>query len=959
MLILRSAKLTLDDAIQHLYHFCATLPAAPYVDRNPIFSIEDQSPGSVPASLSASVSLPNAVDTSIRYARSALFWKTEKLAKRDAAFEAYKTLFHAGLVDDHLLPLGHIDEGVDQALSAVEKRPNLVVTASQINPWASIAQEWHSSEYFQASTIEIFEGGKVCSRMMMLLPRAIPGVAEFQLYWRPNTILKVAIEPNKRSFDPSILASATETTALLMKSVFPGRVDARDDFIALFIPCDIANLRVWVQDVSGAIRVDDVSEEDIDQKMGLIRDLSNNGVPYIFCDVTYAGAEDHPLCDFMDVDEDEIEENRNLPGTFTDHPTNGDESKTMDDNAPLQDQTMTELYLEPPSIGPIPHENFVSNRAIDSKQESETGEGTILLEVMKLPRKIDFLHRADGRVSKAVEESKPRRLSAYHCKMDRLPFRYSQFAMFIPSILHRVQVALVVDHLCEGILSPVKIQDRALVSTAISASSADEDTDYQRLEFFGDSMLKYMTSLSLVAGRLHWHEGILSHQKDHIVANSSLALAALKTGLDQYILSKAFTGRKWRPVYRSELLQQSAKEKREMSTKILADVVEALIGAAYLDGGASKVLVCLKIFLPEISWIAPAKACQILYATYDVEIPSSTYLVQVERLISYQFNSKALLLEALTHGSFRSPRSGSSYQRLEFLGDAILDNIVTRVAFAHEPSILTHRLHLIRTALVNGNYLGFLCLDHSMAQARIDPVTDDLQNTTTAEVTHRFHLWQAMRHASPTVSLAQQECVLRYQTLHTRISSLLAYGGYYPWSVLASLAPPKPMSDMVESLVGAIYVDTQGSLPACETFLQRLGLMSYLHRAMDGRVALLHPKEELGQLANHNRVEYELGKEGEVGHQRLICRVRVGGREIVTVSQGLSVIEVQTRAADEACKVMKKENVASVGLDFESEARVPNLYQIESGQGGEDEERATRDKGNCESDGSMYVTASE
>ena len=39
-----------------------------------------------------------------------------------------------------------------------------------------------------------------------------------------------------------------------------------------------------------------------------------------------------------------------------------------------------------------------------------------------------------------------------------------------------------------------------------------------------------------------------------------------------------------------------------MSTKTLADVVEALIGAAYLSGGLPKAATCLKIFLPEVPW---------------------------------------------------------------------------------------------------------------------------------------------------------------------------------------------------------------------------------------------------------------------------------------------------------------------------------------------------------------------
>ena len=877
------------------------------------------------------------------------------MAKRDAAFEAYKALYRAGLVDDHLLPLGHIDEGVDQAYSTVEKRPNLVEVASQMNPWKKVAQEWHVSETIQASTIAIIEGGVVQSRMMVLLPCAVPSVAEFQLYWKGNTILKAIIEPNLRLLDRSILASAKETTVLLMKSVFQGRMDARDDFIALFIPCGIVNLRAWVQDASGSISANDISERDVGENIGLIRDLSHNRAPYVFRNVTYAAAGDLLFSDSMEIDADDTKHEGTLLCVPADHGIDANESTVAGGNVSNSDQPMTEVSLEYAQTEAIPSEKIAFDMVTNSEHRDNIG-GRVLLEVIKLPKKIDFLHHSNSQDSKAAQGEKVRTISAYHCEMDRLPFRYSQFALFIPSILHRVQVALVVDHLCEGILSPLEIKDRTLVTSAISASSANEDMDYQRLEFFGDSMLKYMTSLSLFAGHLHWHEGILSHKKDHIVANSSLALAALETGLDQYILSKAFTGRKWRPVYRSEFLQPRAERKREMSSKILADVVEALIGAAYLDGGTPKVLACLEIFLPKISWIAPTEACQLLRAVYNIEICQSTHLVQVEHLISYSFNCKALLVEALTHGSHRGPNSSSSYQRLEFLGDAILDNIVTRAAFSHDPPIPTPQLHLIRTALVNGNYLGFLCLNLSIVQARRDLVTRDPQNISTAEVAHHFHLWQAMRHASPSVTIAQRECVLRYQTTHASISSLLVLGHYYPWSALSRLEPPKPMSDIVESLLGAIYIDTRGSLLACEAFLQRLGLMVYLRRVLDGGVALLHPKEELGRLANQDQVRYEMGEEGEEGQQYFTCSIQIGGKEVINMGQGLSVMEVQTRAADEACKLMKKETAANMSSFVENEENFEAQEGIESGSGGEG---VTKGKGCYESDSDAYVTAVE
>lgn len=51
------------------------------------------------------------------------------------------------------------------------------------------------------------------------------------------------------------------------------------------------------------------------------------------------------------------------------------------------------------------------------------------------------------------------------------------------------------------------------MTTAISASSAHEATDYQRLETLGDSILKNMTSLTLMAEHLNYHEGIRTYSR--------------------------------------------------------------------------------------------------------------------------------------------------------------------------------------------------------------------------------------------------------------------------------------------------------------------------------------------------------------------------------------------------------------------------------------------------------------
>jgi dsRNA-specific ribonuclease len=58
--------------------------------------------------------------------------------------------------------------------------------------------------------------------------------------------------------------------------------------------------------------------------------------------------------------------------------------------------------------------------------------------------------------------------------------------------------------------------------------------------------------------------------------------------------------------------------------------------------------------------------------------------VAIEEHLNYDFRNRALLAEALTHCSWPNP-AVPCYQRLEFLGDAVLDVLVTRHLYHAHP----------------------------------------------------------------------------------------------------------------------------------------------------------------------------------------------------------------------------------------------------------------------------------
>ncbi len=70
----------------------------------------------------------------------------------------------------------------------------------------------------------------------------------------------------------------------------------------------------------------------------------------------------------------------------------------------------------------------------------------------------------------------------------------------------------------------------------------------------------------------------------------------------------------------------------------------------------------------------------------------------LEQKLGYCFQNKKRLLEALTH---RSHKSANNNERLEFLGDAVLDLVIADFLFEKFPQLQEGSLSKMRAAIVN------------------------------------------------------------------------------------------------------------------------------------------------------------------------------------------------------------------------------------------------------------------
>lgn len=87
-------------------------------------------------------------------------------------------------------------------------------------------------------------------------------------------------------------------------------------------------------------------------------------------------------------------------------------------------------------------------------------------------------------------------------------------------------------------------------------------------------------------------------------------------------------------------------------------------------------------------------------------------VASVEFIVGYSFSNSHLLAQALTHPSaVENERTSQSYERLEFLGDAILGAVIALFAYERFPALDEGLLTRIKVHLVSGESLSNIALD--------------------------------------------------------------------------------------------------------------------------------------------------------------------------------------------------------------------------------------------------------
>ncbi len=216
-------------------------------------------------------------------------------------------------------------------------------------------------------------------------------------------------------------------------------------------------------------------------------------------------------------------------------------------------------------------------------------------------------------------------------------------------------------------------------------------------------------------------------------------------------------------------------------------------------------------------------------------------------IIGYQFHDFALLKQAMTHSSYSNEikyNKPPHYERIEFLGDAVLENIVSEFLYTEYPDMTEGELTRLRASLV--------------CEFTLSKSAQDLQ-------------------LGEFVNLSKGEDLT---------------GGRTRNSILC---------DLFESLLGAIYLD--GGFEPAKKYV-----LTYLLNDIDNKKLFYDSKSRLQELVQQEgmgELVYEvIATNGPEHNREYVTCAKIGDKEVAT-GKGTSIKSAEQMAAYEALLILK------------------------------------------------------
>jgi dsRNA-specific ribonuclease/superfamily II DNA or RNA helicase len=423
---------------------------------------------------------------------------------------------------------------------------------------------------------------------------------------------------------------------------------------------------------------------------------------------------------------------------------------------------------------------------------------------------------------------------------------------------------------CLGECVPVRGTPESLLFTVMTAKSTNLTSNYDRFEWFGDAVLKLLQSDTLLHNpRLrccvqHLHEGDLTTLRSAIVTNQYLADACRRIGFDKFVLTTKLARGEWVPCnlelyYRDDEDRIVTGSDNQPSTKVSSDFIESLLGLVHIrfgyEAAKSVGLECGVLLAQGASASGSSHSI-----TGD---PRHQLYSSAQNMTGRSFHNPGLIEEAFTHPS-AVHEEVPSYQRLEWMGDAVLSIAIREWIILTYPDMLLGDMATLEAAIVSNEVLGFQCFKSGL---------------------HKF-----IKH--------------RDHSLPARLEQ-------YAWTIeelgrgIWGSEPPKILADVVEALLGAAHVDGgyKAGMLAVKTMMDPI--LRTVESLGGDATQLYHPITKMNHLAGnllHVRVQREDSFLRESGRKTMVWQgsrwrettgegsestgtVRAVGKNIITVAE--------------------------------------------------------------------------
>ncbi|KAE8376362.1 ATP-dependent helicase dcl1 [Aspergillus bertholletiae] len=494
-------------------------------------------------------------------------------------------------------------------------------------------------------------------------------------------------------------------------------------------------------------------------------------------------------------------------------------------------------------------------------------------------------------------------------RISTIPEGIAASCLAFPAITSRLDAYLIALEGCETLGLSVK-PEYALEAFTKDSDNTEEHRaqqvhiqrgmgkNYERLEFLGDCFLKMATSISLFVQNPDDDEFDFHVNRMCLICNKNLFNTALKKELYRYTRSRGFSRHTWYPDGltllhgRDHRKKISAESKHALREKTVADVCEALIGASLLSGGLdNRFDMAVKAVTAVVDSPNHTALCWADYTSsytlpkYQTQSPDGYELDlgrKVQEKLGYRFKYPRLLHSAFTHPSYPSAWAKvPCYQRLEFLGDSLLDMVCVDNLFYRFPDKDPQWLTEHKMAMVSNKFLGALAVKLGL-HTHLRHFSSPLQSQIT--------------HYAEEVQAAENE----------------SEGAMDYW--LVTKDPPKCLPDMVEAYLGAAFVDSDFQFRVVEDFFQRHVKLYFHDMTIYDTFANKHPTTFL-----QNRLTNEYGctdyclKAGEIptgdGGAVSVLAAVIVHQAVIAEGTASSSRYAKMKASEKAMAVL--ENMAS------------------------------------------------